>query len=169
MMTMLDQPSTARTEAAMAFPVREYLSFRLGTVDYGIDILKVQEIRSFTSPTRIANTPVEVLGVMNLRGVVVPIVDLRVKLECACVSYGVATVVIVLNLGDKVIGVVADSVSDVIQLEPEAVLPAPDIQTQREADFITGLATVGERMLILIDAESLLCGTGRNLPGLAVH
>ncbi|APW40823.1 chemotaxis protein CheW [Rhodoferax koreense] len=155
---MLDLPLITRAGTQEASSVREYLSFTLGSVDYGIDILTVQEIRSFTSPTRIAHSPVEVLGVMNLRGVVVPIVDLRLKLDCANAEYNLSTVVIVLNLGTKVVGVVADSVSDVVRLEPGEVLPAPDVHTGHGEGFITGMATVGERMLILVDAESLLCG-----------
>ncbi len=162
-MSMLDSASTSCPTLKVAPSACEYLSFTLGAVDYGIDILKVQEIRSFTAPTRIANAPLELLGVMNLRGVVVPIVDLRVKLDCASAEFNLSTVVIVLSLDDRVIGVVADSVSDVIRLEPEAVLPAPDVQKDAAAAFITGLATVGERMLILIDAEALLCHAGSRL------
>ena len=143
----------------------EYLSFQLGAVEYGIDILKVQEIRSYAQPTHIANAPDELLGVINLRVVIVPIIDLRLKLHCPTAAYTASTAVIVLSLLHRVIGVVVDSVSDVVQLEPACIQPPPELQAGTDVSFITGLANLEERMLILLDAESLLGGRelGQNL------
>ncbi|MDM7457181.1 MAG: chemotaxis protein CheW [Tepidimonas sp.] len=135
----------------------EFLTFRLGGEEYGIDILRVQEIRSFEKPTRIANAPSHVLGVVNLRGVIVPVVDLRIKLGCDTVEYNGLTVVIVLNVKGRVVGAVVDSVSDVLELPREQVRPAPEMASSTvDTAFITGIASVGERMLILMDIEALL-------------
>ncbi|MDT7836596.1 chemotaxis protein CheW [Aquabacterium sp. OR-4] len=134
----------------------EYLTFRLGAEEYGIDILRVQEIRSYEQPTRIANAPSFLKGVVNLRGVIVPIVDLRLKLGCDSADYTPFTVVIVLNLRGRVVGAVVDSVSDVLELAGDSIRPAPAMGTTVEADFITGIASVSERMLILMDIEALM-------------
>jgi len=135
----------------------EYLTFRLGAEEYGIDILRVQEIRSYEPPTRIANAPSHMLGVVNLRGVIVPVVDLRIKLGCASVEYNGLTVVIVLNVKGRVVGVVVDSVSDVLELPREQIRPAPEMTSSTvDTAFITGIASVGERMLILMDIEALM-------------
>ncbi|TSE33900.1 chemotaxis protein CheW [Tepidimonas charontis] len=150
--------------AAAAAPVAgassasaEYLTFRLGAEEYGIDILRVQEIRSYEAPTRIANAPRHMLGVVNLRGVIVPVVDLRIKLGCASVEYNGLTVVIVLNVKGRVVGVVVDSVSDVLELPREHIRPAPEMTSSTvDTAFITGIASVGERMLILMDIEALM-------------
>jgi purine-binding chemotaxis protein CheW len=136
----------------------EFLTFRLGGEEYGIDILKVQEIRSYEAPTRIANAPPFLKGVVNLRGVIVPILDLRVKLGCDSAEMNHFTVVIVLNMGGRIVGAVVDAVSDVIQLSPEAVQPAPDMSAVVDMRFIQGIAKLGERMLIVMDIESLLSG-----------
>jgi purine-binding chemotaxis protein CheW len=134
----------------------EYLTFRLGQEEYGIDILRVQEIRSYEEPTRIANAPPFIKGVVNLRGVIVPVVDLRIKLGCAQVDYTAFTVVIVLNVKGRVVGAVVDSVSDVLELPHEQVRPAPDMSSAVNTDFVTGIANVGERMLILMDIQALM-------------
>lgn len=134
----------------------EFLTFRLGAEEYGIDILRVQEIRSFEEPTRIANSLPFIKGVVNLRGVIVPVVDLRIKLGCASVEYNSFTVVIVLNVKGRVVGAVVDSVSDVLELQRENIKPAPDMNSQVDTAYITGIASVGERMLILMDIEALM-------------
>ncbi len=135
----------------------EYLTFRLGGEEYGIDILRVQEIRSYENPTRIASAPAHILGVVNLRGVIVPVVDLRIKLGCSKVEYNGLTVVIVLNVKGRVVGTVVDSVSDVLELPREQVRPAPEMASSTvDTAFITGIASVGERMLILMDIEALM-------------
>lgn len=135
---------------------REYLTFRLDQEEYGIDILKVQEIRGYEPPTRIANAPSFIKGVVNLRGTIVPIVDMRLKFNCSQVEYNSFTVVIILNLRNRVVGIVVDSVSDVMELAPEAVRPAPDIESAIDSGCILGLGSVGERMLILLDIEKLM-------------
>jgi purine-binding chemotaxis protein CheW len=154
--------STAAAERAAAMP-NEFLSFRLGAEEYGIDILRVQEIRSYESPTRIANAPHFIKGVVNLRGVIVPIVDLRLKLACETAEYTDFTVVIVLNLLGRVMGVVVDSVSDVLALGADSIRPAPQMTTSVDAGCIMGMGCVRtgdvERMLILTDIESLLGNT----------
>ncbi len=134
----------------------EFLTFRLGAEEYGIDILRVQEIRSYEAPTRIANAPSFIKGVVNLRGVIVPVVDLRLKLNCASAEYNDFTVVIVLNVHGRVVGAVVDSVSDVLELNREQINAAPEMNTSMDTSFVTGIASVGERMLILMDIEALM-------------
>ena len=149
----------ARHEAARAKASQsggEFLTFRLGAEEYGIDILKVQEIRSYEMPTRIANAPQFVKGVVNLRGVIVPIVDLRLKLGCETADYNDFTVVIVLNVRGRVVGAVVDSVSDVLELSPDSIKPAPEMASAVDTSFITGISSVNERMLILMDIEALM-------------
>lgn len=136
--------------------LRELLTFTLGSEEYCIDILKVQEIRGYEAVTRIANTPGFIKGVINLRGNVVPIVDLRLKLGLGEANYDSNTVVIILNILKRVIGVVVDSVSDVISLAPEAIKPAPDFGSALDTEYILGLAAVDDRMLIHIDIEKLM-------------
>jgi purine-binding chemotaxis protein CheW len=138
----------------------EFLTFRLGEEEYGIDILRVQEIRSYEQPTRIANAPHFIKGVVNLRGVIVPIIDLRLKLGCEKSEYGDFTVVIVLNVRGRVIGAVVDSVSDVLELAKDQIKPAPELSSSIDANYITGIGTVKSgdalRMLILMDIEGLM-------------
>ncbi|MGQ8881098.1 chemotaxis protein CheW [Delftia sp. NA_296.1] len=146
----------AKNAEGVATGAREYLTFRLDQEEYGIDILKVQEIRGYEPPTRIANAPEFIKGVVNLRGTIVPIVDMRLKFNCSQVEYNSFTVVIILNLRNRVVGIVVDSVSDVMELAPEAVRPAPDIESAIDSGCILGLGSVGERMLILLDIEKLM-------------
>jgi purine-binding chemotaxis protein CheW len=141
----------------------EYLTFRLGEEEYGIDILRVQEIRSYEQPTRIANAPAFIKGVVNLRGVIVPIVDLRLKLACASAEYNAFTVVIVLNVKGRVVGAVVDSVSDVLELTRDHVKPAPELAASIDTRFITGIGSVAERMLILMDIEALMSSSEMGL------
>jgi purine-binding chemotaxis protein CheW len=149
----------------------EFLTFRLGAEEYGIDILRVQEIRSYEQPTRIANVPEFIKGVVNLRGVIVPIVDLRLKLGCASAEYNTFTVVVVLNVRGRVVGAVVDSVSDVLELQKEQIKPAPQLHSSVDASFITGIGAVRsgsgendrERMLILMDIEALMSSADMGL------
>lgn len=138
--------------------VCEYLTFRLDREEYGIDILKVQEIRGYEPPTRIANAPPFIKGVVNLRGTIVPIVDMRLKFNCANAQYDAFTVVIILNLHQRIVGIVVDSVSDVMGLIPEQMRTAPDIESIIDSDAIIGLGSLGDRMLILLDIEKLMSG-----------
>jgi purine-binding chemotaxis protein CheW len=147
-------------------------AFKLGAEEYGIDILRVQEIRSYERPTRIANAPEFVKGVVNLRGVIVPIVDLRVKFGCENVVCGELTVVIVLNVRGRVVGAVVDSVSDVLELGQDTIKPAPQMTSSVDAGFITGIACVengkDERMLILMDIERLMSSAEMGLVAVQV-
>src|SRR3954463_3484214 len=140
----------------------EFLTFRLGNEEYGIDILRVQEIRSYEQPTRIANTPEFLRGVVNLRGVIVPIVDLRLKLGCGA-DFNSFTVVIVLNVKGRVVGAVVDSVSDVLELGAGTIKPAPEMHTSVDTSFITGIGSVNDRMLILMDIEGLMTSADMGL------
>ena len=142
---------------------REYLTFRLDQEEYGIDILKVQEIRGYEPPTRIANAPECIKGVVTLRGTIVPIVDMRLKFNCANAEYNNFTVVIILNLRTRVVGIVVDSVSDVMELSPDNIKAAPDIESVIDNGCILGLGSVGERMLILLDIEKLMSGVDMGL------
>jgi purine-binding chemotaxis protein CheW len=135
----------------------EYLTYRLGSEDYGVDIQKVQEIRSYEPPTRIPGAPECVKGVVNLRGTIVPIVDMRIKFNLGA-DYNEFTVAIILNVADRVVGMVVDSVSDVIQLAGEQIRPAPDFSSTFDTKYIIGLGALEERMLILVDIEKLMSG-----------
>ncbi len=134
----------------------ELLSFRLGQEEYGIDIQQVQELRGYDAVTHIANTPEHIKGVVNLRGTIVPIVDMRIKFKLGEPSYDQFTVVIVLNLGRRVIGMVVDSVSDVITLAPEQIKPAPQMGSVLDTEYLVGLGALDDRMLILVDLEKLM-------------
>ncbi len=141
----------------------EYLTFTLGSEEYAIDILKVQEIRGYEPPTLIANAPSFIKGVINLRGIIVPIVDLRIKFQLGKVEYTPFTVVIILNVAGRVIGVVVDSVSDVISLSPAQIRSAPDFSGTFDTKYILGLASVDERMLIITDIERLMTSADMEL------
>ncbi|AZY49055.1 chemotaxis protein CheW [Bordetella avium] len=136
----------------------EFLVFTLGAEEYGIDILKVQEIRGYDAGgvTRIANVPPFIKGVTNLRGIIVPIVDLRIKFNLGSVEYNEQTVVIILNLERRVVGIVVDGVSDVLMLNAAQIRPAPEFGATLSTEYLTGLGTVDERMLILVDIEKLM-------------
>ena len=168
-MNMTDTRQIAQHEAARHATAMggEFLTFRLGAEEYGIDILKVQEIRSYEAPTRIANAPGFIKGVVNLRGVIVPIVDLRLKLACETAEHNDFTVVIVLNVEGRVVGAVVDSVSDVLALDKNTIKPAPEMSSAVDTSFITGIGCVknGEeqRMLILMDIEGLMASDDMGL------
>ncbi len=132
------------------------LSFTLGQEEYGISIQKVQELRGYDTVTRIANAPEFVKGVVNLRGIIVPIIDMRIKFKLGTPTYDQFTVVVILNVAGRVVGMVVDSVSDVITLTPEQIKPAPDMNSAMASDYLVGLGTIDERMLILIDIDKLM-------------
>ena len=134
----------------------EYLTFILGGEEYGIDILKVQEIRGYETPTRIANAPDFIKGVINLRGSIVPIIDLRIKFNLGEPTYDQFTVVIILNLGQRVMGIVVDAVSDVIQLGSDNLRPAPEFNSILDTRYILGLGTLDARMIIVVDIAALM-------------
>ena len=161
-MTVVTQQG-AQTSTSAA---REYLTFRLDQEEYGIDILKVQEIRGYEPPTRIAHAPEFIKGVVNLRGTIVPIVDMRLKFNCSKAEYNSFTVVIILNLHRRVVGIVVDSVSDVMELAADNVRSAPDIESAIDSSCIVGLGSVAERMLILLDIEKLMSSVDMGLVAL---
>jgi purine-binding chemotaxis protein CheW len=142
---------------------RECLTFTLGDEEYGIDILKVQEIRGYDTVTKIANAPEFIKGVINLRGAIVPIVDMRIKFRLSNVVYNQFTVVIVLNIAGRVIGMVVDGVSDVITLGSEQIRPTPELSASLDTQYIIGLGTIDERMIILVDIEQLMCAEEMDL------
>jgi len=152
----MTQGHAASSAGASQGSFSECLTFRLGQEEYGIDILRVQEIRSYEQPTRIAHAPPFIKGVIDLRGVIVPIVDLRLKLNCERAEYTAFTVVIILNVGQTVLGVVVDAVADVIHISPDALRPAPQFHAHMDRGFIQGIAKVGERMLIMVDIAAML-------------
>jgi purine-binding chemotaxis protein CheW len=169
MLQTLESRSAGTAAAADAGGEREYLTFRLGNEEYGIDILKVQEIRGYDAVTAIANAPAFIKGVVNLRGIIVPIVDLRIKFAVGEARYDQFTVVIILNIGKRVVGVVVDSVSDVLTLGSQQVKAAPEFATTLNTEYITGLGTVDQRMLILVDIERLMSSADMALMDEAVH
>jgi purine-binding chemotaxis protein CheW len=155
---MMQATATSHAENAGegALAAHEFLAFTLGKEEYGIHILKVQELRGYEEPTRIANSPEFIKGVVNLRGIIVPIVDMRIKFNLGTPTYDQFTVVIILNIGGRVVGMVVDSVSDVITLSPDQVKPAPEMGTALNTDYLIGLGTVDQRMLILVDIDRLM-------------
>jgi len=161
--TMADSARTGATSGADN--IHEFLVFRLSEEEYGIDILKVQEIRGYDADTvtRIANAPAFIKGVTNLRGVIVPIVDLRIRFQPGSEQYTEQTVVIILNLAERVVGIVVDGVSDVLMLSAEQISPVPELTTALSTDYLTGLGTVDARMLILLDIEKLMMSADMGL------
>lgn len=149
-------PNSPATEPAVEGPREEFLSFRLGGEEYGVDILKVQEIRSYDTVTRLPEAPDYIKGVINLRGTIVPVVDMRLKLKLGQADFDKQTVMIILNVADKVIGMVVDGVSDVITLAASQIRPPPEFNGVMDTRYITGLGAVDDRMLILVDIECLM-------------
>ncbi|PWW36523.1 chemotaxis protein CheW [Chromohalobacter israelensis] len=147
---------TQAAEAAIDTQSQEYLVFSLGSEEYAVDILKVQEIRGYENVTRIANAPDFIKGVTNLRGVIVPIVDLRIKFNLDKVEYEGQTVVIVVNVSDRIVGIVVDGVSDVMTLSSDQIKPAPEFGETLSADYLSGLGSLEDRMLVIVDIEKLL-------------
>jgi purine-binding chemotaxis protein CheW len=165
MNTMSDTTQTELNSGAKApgeVAGKEFLAFTLGKEEYGIDILRVQEIRGYEPVTRIANSPDFIKGVVNLRGIIVPIVDMRIKFNLGVPTYDQFTVVIILNIGGRIMGMVVDSVSDVTTLSQQQVRPAPEMGTL-DSDFLIGLGTLNERMLILVDIEKLMSSSEMGL------
>ncbi|OEZ60045.1 chemotaxis protein CheW [Duganella sp. HH105] len=154
-------------ESASDIAGREFLAFTLGAEEYGIDILKVQEIRGYETVTRIANAPEFIKGVINLRGIIIPVVDMRIKFNLGEPVYDQFTVVIILNIGGRVVGMVVDSVSDVTTLMPDQVKPAPEMGTAFSSDYMIGLGTIDERMLILVNIDKLMSSAEMGLMDVA--
>ena len=162
-LTSRTQSTDAKIPSAALLQTREFLAFNLGAEEFGIDILKVQESRCYEKPTRMAGVPDFIKGVVNLRGVIVPIVDLRIKFNLPEVEYNDFTVVIVLNLHGRVVGIVVDGVSDVTSLQADQVKPAPEFSSHLDTSHVIGLGTLEERMLILMDIERLMASPDMGL------
>lgn len=146
---------------------QEYLTFTLGAEEYAIDILKVQEIRGYEHPTTIANAPEFIKGVINLRGNIVPIVDMRIKFGVGKADYTPMTVVIILTISGRVVGIVVDSVSDVTMLRTDQIHPKPEFGGSIDTQYITGMGSLDDRMLIVIDIERLMLGADMALTATA--
>lgn len=153
-MQPLQDAATSPDTAPMA--ALQLLSFRLGGEEYGIDIQKVSELRGYDKVTRIASAPTFVKGVINLRGNIVQIVDLRIRFDLGEPTYDAFTVVIVLQVSGREIGVVVDSVSDVVTLARDQIKAPPQIDSTHDIGFVTGIGTIDGRMLILLDVDKLL-------------
>ena len=155
--------NTGSPVASTTTQALEFLSFTWGQEEYGIDIQKVQELRGHDAVTRIANAPEHIKGVVDLRGIIVPIIDMRIKFNLGTPTYDQFTVVIILNIANRVMGVVVDSVSDVITLKPEQIKPAPQLGAMVETGYLTGLGTIDKRMLILVDIDKLMSSSEMGL------
>jgi purine-binding chemotaxis protein CheW len=156
-MTSMADPHALQAER------REYLTFTLADEEYALDILTVQEIRGYDPVTRIVGAPPFIKGVVNLRGAIVPIVDMRIKLALDTVTYTEFTVVIILALAGRLVGIVVDSVRDVLVLTPAQIRPAPELGSAIDIRYITGLATLDERMVIMLDIARLMSSSEMQL------
>ena len=156
-------PGTGAGLSSAVTTIREFLTFKLGAEEYGMDILRVQEIRSYEEPTRMANAAPFIKGVINLRGVIVPIVDMRMRFNLSGVTYNSFTVVIVINVANRILGMVVDGVSDVISLKPDQLRPTPDLTSAIGEDHVLAIGSVEDRMLILLDIEKLMSSADMGL------
>jgi len=165
-----DQSSTPEVmSTTTGLAQSEFLTFKLGHEEYGMDIMRVQEIRSYERPTHMANSPAHILGVINLRGVIVPIVDMRIKFNLTPVHYAEFTVVIVVNLGRQVVGVVVDGVSDVITFKPEQLRAVPEFTSVINHEYMLSIGSLENRMLMLLDIQKLLQSADMGLLANQVH
>ena len=166
---MNTQVAEARN-AAVDAGSHQVLTFTLGEETYGVDILRVQEIRGYSTVTRIPQAPAHVLGVLNLRGSIVPIVDMRMLFNLERAEYTAITVIIVLSVqsraGRRDFGVVVDGVSDVVTVDQAQVKPAPDLGSRSATEHIRGLMPVADRMVVLLDIDRLI---GGHLPGASME
>ena len=156
---------TASTEAAtrelnqqigLATDGSQFLTFLLGEELYGVDILRVQEIKGYTAVTRIPNTPSHIKGVLNLRGTIVPIVELRTKFGMPTIDYTMFTVIVVVVVRDKVMGLVVDAVSDVLNIDKKDIQPPPQFGAQVDVSFLNGIGKSGDKLVALLDIDRLL-------------
>ncbi|QHJ10648.1 Chemotaxis protein CheW [Paraglaciecola mesophila] len=144
------------TQENMHSESNEFLSFFLGEEHYAIDIMTVKEIRGYETVTKIANAPSFIKGVINLRGDIVPIIDLRIKFSVGEATYTEFTIVIMLNVCDRIVGIVVDGVSDVIKLQDEDIRPPPEFGVAFDSKYLLGLASLEEHMVILVNIDSLI-------------
>ncbi|MBM4134842.1 MAG: chemotaxis protein CheW [Nitrospira sp.] len=157
MATALDETASAsERQTGLASDGSQYLTFVLGEEHYGLDILRVQEIKGYTAVTRIPNTPDYIKGVLNLRGTIVPIVDLRCKFGMPQAEYTMFTVIVVVVVQDKIMGVVVDAVSDVLNITTKDIQPPPHFGAQVDTSFIQNIAKSGDRLITLLDIDRVL-------------
>jgi purine-binding chemotaxis protein CheW len=156
----MEQLDTLSNQISFATDGSQYLTFRLGDEEYGIEILKVQEIKGYTAVTPIPNTPAYMKGVMNLRGTVIPVLDLRSKFGMSEAEYTAFTVIIVVKVGAKTMGVIVDGVSDVLNIPKGDIQPTPDFGGAVDAHFISGMAKAGEKLVALLDIDTVLGSDG---------
>jgi purine-binding chemotaxis protein CheW len=156
----MEQLDALNSQITYATDGSQYLTFTLGEEEYGVEILKVQEIKGYSAITPIPNTPAYVKGVVNLRGTIIPIVDLRAKLGMPTAAYNQFTVIIVVRVGAKTVGVVVDTVSDVMNIPAKDIQATPDFGAQVDARFVSGLAKTGDRLVVLLDIDKVLSGDG---------
>ncbi|UPG91546.1 chemotaxis protein CheW [Luteibacter aegosomaticola] len=149
----MNQPAST---AVVADEAAQYLTVNLGNEEYGVDILAVREIRGWTPVTRIPQAPSYVLGVLNLRGAIVPVLDLRLRFGLAREEYTATTVCVIVMVAGRQFGVVVDAVSDVVEVSPSGIRPVPDMGTTVDTEYLKGLTSVGERMVLLLDVDRLL-------------
>jgi purine-binding chemotaxis protein CheW len=154
----MEQLDTLSSQISFATDGSQYLTFRLRDEEYGVEILKVQEIKGYTAITPVPNTPAYLKGVMNLRGTIVPVVDLRAKFGMEAAEYTAFTVIIVLTVGTKVVGLIVDAVSDVLNIPKTDIQATPDFGAQVDARFISGMAKAGDKLVVLLDIERVLGG-----------
>jgi purine-binding chemotaxis protein CheW len=150
------QVETQAAKVAPGAEGRQYLTFRLGDEEYGVEILKVQEIKGYSAITPIPNTPSYIKGVMNLRGTIVPVLDLRARFGMSQTEYTPFTVIIVVTVGPKVMGLVVDAVSDVLDIPRENVQATPDFGSQVDARYLDGMAKAGDKLVVLLDIDRVL-------------
>jgi len=154
----MEQLDTLSSQLSFATDGSQYLTFTLGQEEYGVEILKVQEIKGYSTITPIPNTPPYLKGVMNLRGTIVPVVDLRRKFAMMEAEYTQFTVIIVVTVGVKVMGLIVDAVSDVLNIPTADIQATPDFGAQVDARFISGMAKAGEKLVVLLDIDKVLSG-----------
>jgi purine-binding chemotaxis protein CheW len=154
----MEQLDTLSNQASFATDGGQYLTFRLGDEEYGVEILRVQEIKGYSTVTPIPNMPAYLKGVMNLRGTIVPVVDLRVKFSMTRADYTQFTVIIVVTVGTKVMGLIVDAVSDVLNIPKGDVQATPDFGGQVDARYINGMAKTGDKLVVLLDIDRVMGG-----------
>ena len=150
------QSNLSRHDAEIGADGGQFLTFTLQNEEYGIEILRVQEIKGFSKITPIPNAPLFVRGVMNLRGTVVPIVDLRARFSMTEKEYDQFTCIVVVNVGSRIVGLVVDTVSDVLNIPNEAIADPPELASAGEGSCITGMGKLGERIVMLLDTSKLI-------------
>jgi purine-binding chemotaxis protein CheW len=152
----MEQLDTLNNQVGFTSDGNQHLTFALGQEEYGVDILKVQEIKGYTAPTPVPNTPGYIKGVMNLRGTIIPVVDLRVKLALKETEYNQFTVIIVVTVGTKVVGLIVDSVSDVLNIPKSDIQAPPEFGSTVDVRFIEGMAKAGEKIVMLLDIDRVI-------------